>query len=119
MSNIELNENGLRNLLESSTGPVGAFVERKARNVAARARSNADNPFRGAGRPWVRTRDLVNGLDARGPFHAPGGAYWHVGSDAKHRGIAYPRLVEKGQPGVHPAYPYLEPALAPDFVRGT
>lgn len=122
---VVLNESELRFLLESHVGPVGQHVERKAKAVAERAKffANAGGP---GGRPRVRTGSLLRQLDAYGPHPDPGGPYWEVGSTAVNNNVAYPRLIELGgqaysrrQGGfVSYRYPYLEPALPPDFVRG-
>lgn len=128
MSEVTINSSALNRLLHSSTGPVGLYVERKVVAVTRRAQVNARAAgfrppfFRGnhPATPFMRTGDLANQLRAFGPFASPQGAFWHVGSDAKHGGVPYPAQIEKGgvsRGGVPYRYPYLEPALPPDFTK--
>lgn len=127
-------EDALNWMLRSSHGPVALYSHTLARRVANRAKANAS----AAGpRPWgrikdhppgpyMRSGDLVNKLDVYGPFSSPAGTEWLVGSNATHQGENYPATVERGGYVYNrrlgklvrfPAYPYLEPALPPDFVR--
>jgi hypothetical protein len=124
---VEILDSAMKRLLTSSTGPVGLHVEKLAKRVTARARVNASAAgfrpafFRGEHppTPFMRSQDLFNQLTAHGPFNSPLGAYWHVGSGAKRAGISYPALIEKGgisKSGKFYQYPYLIPALPPDFL---
>lgn len=128
MSEVVINTSAMRQFLHSSTGPVGLYVEKKVVAVTKRAQLNARAAgfrpqfFRGdhPATPFMRTQDLANQLQAFGPFNSPQGAYWHVGSDATHGGIAYPAAIERGgvsRSGKPYRYPYLEPALPPDFTK--
>jgi hypothetical protein len=117
MTRVVIHEAALRHLTRAQDGPTGIYLARKAAGVATRAHQNA------AGRPGPRIRsgDLQAHLRFAGMFENERGLYALVGTDAMHRGFAYPRALETGvAPGGGPLpyrYPFLEPALKAEFGK--
>lgn len=100
LSRIVFNDAGLQEL----EGVANRHVDGIGARVVNQAIQNAS----GRPGPRIRTGDLVEeiraepGADARGHFV-------DVGSEAEHRGYAYPSRLETGEDGHH--YPWLVPAL--------
>lgn len=107
-------ETALRRLLNEPTGPVGQHIARKGQRVGQRARINAsDRPG-----PRIRTGDLVQETSTRPLEFVDGELQSAIGSTARHGGVAYPTLQERGgttPTGAYYRYPWLEPALATEF----
>ena len=114
MSRFVFNEVGMRSFFRTEEGPVGVMLARRAAGVTERAAQNA----KGRPGPRVRSGDLQAHLRFVGIFENTRGLYALVGSDARHKGVDYPALLELG--GVAPngkpyRYPWLVPALKSEF----
>lgn len=82
---VTLNESALSALLDAPDGPVGQMLARKAEQVEAFARENANGPLIG-----VRSGDLLAGLHASPVERDGDGLRVRIGTSARHRGFAYP-----------------------------
>jgi len=90
---VQLNEPALHFFLEEERGPVGRDLQRRAENVTTLAEVNASGSIIG-----IRSGDLHSGIrfqignDGEGLFAT-------VGTDATHRGFAYPAFHDRhGRP---------------------
>lgn len=81
---ITVNDAALAVLLRAPDGPVGRDLQRRTFQVANRARENASGEIIG-----IDTGDLIGGIHAHFSDDA-NGLRATVGTDARHRGFAYP-----------------------------
>ena len=109
---VTLNEVAVANLLESTVGPVGIDLARRADQVKEKANANASGQIIG-----VLSGDLRGGIRARVEhIGGPGGLRAVIGTDARHRGFNYPLMHELGYDPNNPSHkverrPWLSDAL--------
>jgi hypothetical protein len=90
---VAINDAAMTAFLNSTVGPVGIDIARRASLVEEHARLNASGPILG-----IDTGDLLAGLHARidGTLEGPVAT---VGSPSRHRGFAYPTFHDQtGRP---------------------
>lgn len=132
MTKVVIHTAGLNHLLRDPLGPLGLYIDRKAREVEVRAKHNAS----GVGRPNVRSTQLYASIRYSGLFVDARGLVAAIGTDARspRKNFNYPMALEAGMPG--PAgelptrqgafgrseetqspyrYPFLRPALWDTF----
>lgn len=124
MTEVTINESGFRRHFETPAGPMGLYLARRGRGVAARARVNAS----GRPGPEIRSGNLLSNTRFVGVLPDSGSMSAIVISDARsfdRWSFNYPIAQELG--GVTPTggyyrYPFLVPALAAEFglpyIRG-
>lgn len=111
---VTMNDAGLRHLLRNPEGPVGRHIERVGGRVDQLATDFATGTGPGPG-PKIRTQDLINSIKQFLVQVHTGELQTDIVADARHNGINYPALQERG--GIAPngaryRFPFLEPALA-------
>lgn len=119
---VTLHQEGLRHLLRDPMGPVGLYIDAKAREVNVRAIQNAS-----ATRPSVRSQRLITTIRYSGLENDSDGLVAYIGTDAfsERQHFPYPLALELGVPAAFPApknqpeqnyrYPWLRPALNATF----
>ena len=139
---VVMNEEGLRHLLYDPVGPLGAYIDLKAREVDVLAHNNV----RGRPGPKIRTGTLYLSIRYGGPpIQTADGPLAVIGTDARpshqgrvgpHANFNYPLALELGMPGRAGElptrqgpwgtrvetqgsyrYPFLEPALKSAFGK--
>jgi hypothetical protein len=125
---VVLHQEGLRHLLRDPVGPVGAYIDRKARETEQHAHNNA------VGRPGpnMRSGALQAHLRYGGLVTDSDGLVAYIGTDAisPRQDFPYPLAMELGMPSragplpifrsgrtqrPYGPYPFLEPALRTAF----
>ncbi len=118
-----MHQEGLRFLLRDPLGPMGRYIDVKAREVDFQAHLNVAGAGPG---PGVRSTDLHNSIRYGGlETDTDGNLVAYIVSDAVHRGFPYPLAQELGVPDAFPAprnqpgqryrNPFLRPALESAF----
>lgn len=108
---VTINELGMAQYFNSTTGPWGRWLGRRTDNVYELARANAQGGIIG-----MQSHELIEGL-RQGLVGTPAGAFSWVGTSASHRedvaklGMTYPAYHDTHN------YPWLFTALRDEFPR--
>lgn len=97
MSSVVMNEEGLRELLYSPTGPLGLYIDYKAREVETYAHNNVT----GRPGPNIRSARLIQSIRYGGPpIVTADGPLAVIGTDARspRQNFNYPAALEIGMP---------------------